>query len=231
MGFLKNKIKENIFLKLFICFTFRKLNAMVSFNTFGSNSKIQISNLALLYKVKFKVKGGSNKIIIEEGVALKNLKIEVNGNNNLIELKKDVRFYEDGKILIEGDNCQVVINDKTTIGSANLFCEESNKKIIIGNDCMLSRNITIQTGDFHSIIDESTKMRINKSSDIIIGNHVWIGNQALILKGAIISDNSIVGISSLVNKNFSEKNIIIAGFPAKILKSNINWKREKLAYD
>lgn len=231
MGFLKNKILNNIFFKLATCFIFNTLNSMIRFNTFGRKPKVNISNLALLYNVKFVVKGFSNAILIEDGVVLKNLKIEILGNNNSIELRKDVRFYEKGKILIEGDHCQVVINEKTTIGSASLFCEESFKKISIGLNCMLGREITVQTGDFHSIIDESSGKRINKSEDVVIGNHVWIGYQANILKGAIISDNSIVGIASLVNKQFLEKNIAIAGIPAKVVKKNVNWNRVKLLID
>lgn len=45
-----------------------------------------------------------------------------------------------------------------------------------------------------------------------------------ILKGASINDNSIIGFKSLVTKKYTEKNVIIAGSPAKIIKTNINWE-------
>ncbi len=46
-----------------------------------------------------------------------------------------------------------------------------------------------------------------------------------ILKGATIFDNSIVAFGSIVTKSFTETNVIIAGIPAKIVKTNINWKK------
>ena len=44
-----------------------------------------------------------------------------------------------------------------------------------------------------------------------------------ILKNTKISDNSIIGAGAIVNKKFEEKNVIIAGVPAGIIKRNINW--------
>ncbi len=59
---------------------------------------------------------------------------------------------------------------------------------------------------------------------MIIGNHVWIGENALILKGVKIGDNSIVGAGSVVTKDVPN-NSIVAGNPARIIKNNINWER------
>ena len=228
MNKFKQLIKNNYLLQFLVCKMSKLLNSIINYNSFGNNAQLNINNFVIFKNVKFKIIGNSNSIIFEKGVVLRNIMIEIKGNNNLIKLGESVKFYENGKILIEGDNCKVEINNFTTIGSASLFCEESNTIISIGNDCMFSRDITIQTGDFHSIINNFTNKRINKSESIFIGNHVWIGNNATILKGSQISDNSIVGINALVNKKFIEKNSIIAGIPAKVLKNNINWDRKKL---
>ena len=59
-----------------------------------------------------------------------------------------------------------------------------------------------------------------------IGNHVWVGARAVILKNTIIPDNCIVGFSSVVSsKTFiGEKgHCIAAGNPAKIIKRDISW--------
>jgi len=56
---------------------------------------------------------------------------------------------------------------------------------------------------------------------IIIGDNCWICNTSSISAGAIIPDNTIVTSNSLVNKDFSaiEKNSIIGGIPAKLIKT------------
>lgn len=125
-----------------------------------------------------------------------------------------------------GDNNTVEIGRYTTIGDACFLLNNcKNTKVSIGDDCMLSCGITIRTNDGHTIFDNETKAITNKPKDIIIGNHVWIGDGSIILKATIIPSNTIIGARSLINKQFDKENTIIAGAPAKIVKENINWDR------
>ena len=64
--------------------------------------------------------------------------------------------------------------------------------------------------------------------DIVISNKVWICAKTTILKGAKISEGSVVGCGSIVNKEFSEPNCIIAGIPAKITKREIAWDKRNI---
>lgn len=107
-----------------------------------------------------------------------------------------------------------------------ITCMGRNNFIRIGDDCMLSENIDIWNTDSHHIINENGNV-INKNKPIIIGNHVWIGKNCSILKGVIVGDNSIIGMSSVVTKNV-DKNSIYVGNPAKKVKEGINWTRDYL---
>ena len=92
----------------------------------------------------------------------------------------------------------------------------------------MNNNIEIRTGDSHSIIDKKDNIRINHAKSITINNHVWIGAHSSILKGTCINNNSIVATRSVVTKVFNEENIIIGGIPAKQIKNNINWLKERI---
>ena len=59
--------------------------------------------------------------------------------------------------------------------------------------------------------------------DVILEDDVWIMSRVTILKGSYIAKGSAVAANSLVNKKFTQNNILIAGSPAKILKENIKW--------
>nr|HQE12748.1 hypothetical protein [Flavipsychrobacter sp.] len=61
-----------------------------------------------------------------------------------------------------------------------------------------------------------------------IGNHIWIASHVSILKGVHIADNTVVATRAVVTKSFIEKNILIGGMPAKKLKENINWDRQRI---
>ena len=54
---------------------------------------------------------------------------------------------------------------------------------------------------------------------------MWCGREVRILKNASIGNDSIIGASSVVTKNFADSNIAIGGNPAKIIKRNITWSR------
>lgn len=150
----------------------------------------------------------------------------MNGNNNKLIIK-DNFFMTNGHIQIEDDNNCVLIGQNVKFcGKINIGCIESTN-ISIGDNCLFSSDINISTGDSHSILDKSGQ-RVNKSLDVSIGKHVWIGNHSIINKGATISDNSIVGSGAIVTKKFVENNVILAGVPAKIIKREINWNEHRI---
>lgn len=86
-----------------------------------------------------------------------------------------------------------------------------------------------------------TKSWDNKG-DIIIGNDVWIGYEAVILSGVTIGDGAIIGTRALVTKDVPPYTIV-GGMPAKIIRKRFeeetinlllekkwwNWSREKIA--
>lgn len=128
----------------------------------------------------------------------------------------------------ENEGSEIVIGDNTTTESMCQFASCEGKKIIIGNDCMLSHGIDIRNTDSHSILNDRGE-RINPSADIRVGDHVWIGIRSTLLKGSFIPSNCVVAAQSLVNSSLNASEyVLIAGSPAKVIKSGINWDRRRL---
>ena len=107
------------------------------------------------------------------------------------------------------------------------FSVSESTNCIVGNDCLFSTEIVIRTSDSHTILNE-TGERINHAKDVIIGNHVWVGYRVLITKGVTLPQNCVVGTGSVVTKSIDKSGTVIGGVPAKIVKENINWCRERL---
>ncbi len=171
-------------------------------------------------------KGCNNHICIGKCKLSHNLKFHVTGTYNRVEIADGV-VIQGGLVYLEDSNNYISIGKNTTIGEAEIAVAEYGTEIHIGEDCMLSRGIRITTTDSHSVLDLLTGKRLNPAKNVIIGNHVWIGMNVAINKGVKIGNNSIVAGNSVVTKNIPP-NVIVAGVPAKIVKDNCTWSRERI---
>ena len=89
-------------------------------------------------------------------------------------------------------------------------------EVKIGHNCMIGPNVGIYTAG-HSI-EPKNRNKSGFGIPITIGNDVWVGGSCVILAGVTIGDNSIVAAGSVVTKDVPA-NTIVAGNPAKVLKS------------
>lgn len=178
------------------------LNSKISAK-YRKNNSISIGDNVSLKKCKFIFLGKNNKITIKDGAKLENVTFWFEDEHNLITIGNNTTFH---------GNCQLAACEGTTIN--------------IGRDCMFSHDIYIRTTDSHSIIKDN--VRINQAKNITIGNHVWIGMQTLILKGAYIPDGCIIGARSIIPSSKMGENCIYAGAPAQLIKKDISWKRERI---
>ena len=97
-----------------------------------------------------------------------------------------------------------------------ISCHDS---INIGKNVAIAAEVIIRDSDNHEISYNGYE----KTKPIVIGNHVWIGMRAMILKGVTIGDGAIIAAGSVVTKDVPA-NSLVGGVPAKIIKENIEWK-------
>lgn len=121
----------------------------------------------------------------------------------------------DSGLLTIGDN--VYVNKGATISCS--------KEITIGNDVLIGWNFVTRDSDGHYITEMNSNLILNQSKSIFIDDSTWIAANVTLLKGSKVSKQSVVGYGSCLTKQFIEENVIIAGYPAKILKRNITWTR------
>jgi acetyltransferase-like isoleucine patch superfamily enzyme len=129
-----------------------------------------------------------------------------------------------------GENGCCTIGDFTLLNGALIMADE---RIDIGSHCLVSWNVGIADSDFHPL--EPAQRLIDaqalapyfkdrpprpqlKPAPVKIGNNVWIGMNAVILKGVVIGDNSVVAAGSVVTKSIPA-NTIVAGNPAVVVKT------------
>ena len=87
--------------------------------------------------------------------------------------------------------------------------------ITLGDGALIGHNVVMATLNHSEQPEERANLH---PAPIHIGRNVWIGASATILPGVTIGDGAIVGAGAVVTRDVTE-NMIVAGVPAKILRS------------
>lgn len=122
-----------------------------------------------------------------------------------------------------GENATLTFGANFRItGNSEIVCEKS---ISFGSNCLLSWDILIMDSDFHHLKDKEGKIT-NDPKPIIIGNHVWIGCRATILKGIYIGDENMVSAGAIITKSIKKTHCVIgcANHATEIIKEGIKWE-------
>lgn len=136
----------------------------------------------------------------------------------------------------------------------------NHDKLIIGKFCSIacgvrfllnSANHTLQSLSTYpfplfyeewNLKKESVADSWDNKGDIIIGNDVWIGYEAVILAGVTIGDGAIIGTRAVVTKDVPPYNMV-GGIPAKQIRKRYSddiisellkikwwdWEKERIA--
>jgi len=96
----------------------------------------------------------------------------------------------------------------------------ASRGITIGNDVIIAKDVSIISGD-HDFAKRNAN--INRQGmkragrPILIGDDVWIGEKAIILKEVDVGRGSVIGAGAVVTKDIPEYSVV-AGNPAVVIK-------------
>lgn len=164
--------------------------------------------------------------------------VTIEGNERL-DIGKKPRTYcyfnslftlcDNAKLIVNGHfqfftGCRVIVNPGACleVGSgfinvnAHITCFE---KIKIGNNVAIADSVRIRDSDNHQVLNASHI----KTQPVEIGDNVWIGVGATILKGVKIGDGAIIAAGAVVNKDVPAR-CLAAGVPAKVIKTDVEWE-------
>jgi acetyltransferase-like isoleucine patch superfamily enzyme len=117
----------------------------------------------------------------------------------------------------------IYINQGATLELGSGYCNYNCsigcfEHITIGNGVFIGQQVLIRDSDDHQLNQNN-----NVTKPIHIGNHVWIGMRATILKGVTIGDGAVIAAGAVVICDVPA-NSLVGGVPAKIIRENICWE-------
>ncbi len=121
-----------------------------------------------------------------------------------------------------GDRVTIYEPQKTVIDTTRPYLLD------IGDDVKITVGVTILTHGYDwNVLAGLHDTVLGSAGKVTIGNNVFIGMHATILKGVTVGNNVIIGANSLVNKHVPD-NVVVAGNPARVIMSIDDYYKKRM---
>lgn len=127
-----------------------------------------------------------------------------------IVIGKKANFRTGVHLRAQNGGCLTIGNNFFANNNVSITALES---VTIGDNVRMANNVVIVDHD-HDYKNDNSKFL---TAAVSIGDNVWIGANAVILRGVTIGDNAVVAAGSVVNKDVPE-GTLVGGVPAKVLR-------------
>jgi acetyltransferase-like isoleucine patch superfamily enzyme len=111
---------------------------------------------------------------------------------------------------------EVLIGAKSVLGQeCTISCFQH---VAIGRECIVADRVMLIDFD-HGVVEVDRPIRLQGiyKRDVNVGNNVWLGYGACVLRGVTVGDNAVIGTSSVVTKDVPD-NAIVGGIPARVIR-------------
>ena len=109
-----------------------------------------------------------------------------------------------------------------SIGAKSVLGQECTisayQHVSVGRECVIADRVMLIDFD-HGLVEVERPVRLQGiyKRDVRIGNNVWIGYGACVLRGVTVGDNAVIGTNAVVTRDVPD-NAIVAGVPARVLR-------------
>jgi maltose O-acetyltransferase len=115
-----------------------------------------------------------------------------------------------------GERPRLVIGNRTYVNRFTMF--DASEDIEVGQDCLIGPFCYLTDHDHGTGSSALFAKQPLNSSPVRIGNNVWIGAGAIILRGVNIGANAVLGAGAVVTRDVPSGETV-AGVPARRIKS------------
>lgn len=145
-------------------------------------------------------------------------------DRSVLTIAGPIYVYYNGTIEVH-KNARLSIGECTIQSGAVIICAY---KMLIGNGCLFSRMCYISDSDHHKVTNPQGEVT-NRPRETIIGDNVWLGIKATIMKGAKVKNGCVIGANSVAGGHIKEHMFLMCE-PARSF-SEIYWSTDRFGED
>jgi acetyltransferase-like isoleucine patch superfamily enzyme len=143
-----------------------------------------------------------------------------------VRVRPGASLHIGGRVALQRGLRIVVDSGRLTIGAGTNVNGLGTKILVaesvtIGAGCTFSWDVQILDNDFHAITVGGVQQP--SVAPVVIGDRVWVGTRAIVLKGVTIGDGAVVAAGAVVTKDVPA-HAVVAGIPAKVVGSADAWR-------
>jgi acetyltransferase-like isoleucine patch superfamily enzyme len=117
-------------------------------------------------------------------------------------------------VQLEANRGAIRIGAGTTVNSfSRIMAMES---VTVGSGCAIAQFVAILDHDHAFAQDRGRCLSGFRTAAVVIGDNVWIGDKATILRGVRIGNDAVIGAGAVVNKDVPARSVAV-GVPCRIL--------------
>ena len=148
----------------------------------------------------------------------------MNANKVYIGKNFECSIPQNSYLRLRSPENYVYIEDNVKFVSAEIIVS-GGQSVVIHENTLIARNAILRCEISHPLFDCKTKKVLEQKKNIVIGRHVWLGEESYLLSGAVIGDGAVMGARS-VTSGFIEAYSVAVGVPAKVIRKNVLWSKD-----
>jgi acetyltransferase-like isoleucine patch superfamily enzyme len=141
----------------------------------------------------------------------------------VVELQRDAALVIEGRARL-GDGTKVLVGPGAVVSIGDDTHFDGDCRVIaavsvsIGSGCAIAWETLVMDADFHRVDG-----RASGDAPVRIGDRVWIGAGAKVLKGVTVGDGAVIAAGAVVTRDVPA-GALVAGNPARVVREHVTWE-------
>ena len=132
-----------------------------------------------------------------------------------VVLGRDVLLAEGVRLHLRDAGARLEIGDGSFLNYRTEVI--AHERVTIGRGCLFAWDVQVLDSDSHRIDGAP------HTAPVVIGDRVWVGCRATVLKGVTVGDGAVVAAGSVVTRDVPPRTLV-GGNPARVLRTDVTWE-------